>query len=184
MRMERVLASGALTIVDRFDDFDAIVEQYRPRIFRFILASIRNRETAENLTQDCFIRAYKAREQYRGAASVTTWLMQIATNLVRDHESSRRLQFWRKASVELDDAEYWIPDGAMSPEAQAAARQQIEAIWKATAKLTERQRTIFLLRFVEDMELLEIAKVTGIAEGTVKAHLFRALAVVRKEIPR
>ncbi len=182
--MEHVLPSGALAIADPFEDFDAVVEQYRPRIFRFILASLRNRETAENLTQDCFIRAYRARGQYRGAASVSTWLMQIATNLVRDHEASRRLQFWRRATVDLSAAEYWIPDRAMSPEAIASAKQQIEAIWKAAAKLSERQRTVFLLRFVEEMDLLEIAKVTGLAEGTVKAHLFRALAVVRKEITR
>ena len=59
-------------------DFDSLVELYRPRIFRFLLASLRDRESAENLTQDCFVRAYQARDQFRGAASVGTWLMQIA----------------------------------------------------------------------------------------------------------
>ena len=166
------------------EDFDALVEQYRPRVFRFILASLRNRETAENLTQDCFVRAYKARDQFRGGASIATWLMQIAANLVRDHEGSNRLKFWRRMlrdSIDVALVEYWIPDQRMSPEALASAKEQIQAIWKAASKLPERQRTVFLLRFVEDMDLLEIAKVTGLAEGTVKTHLFRALAAVRKE---
>src|SRR5579862_4008684 len=79
------------------DDFDTLVEQYRPRIFRFIAASLRNKETAENLTQDCLIRAYQARSQFRGAASAGTWLMQIAANLVRNHETSSRLKFWRRS---------------------------------------------------------------------------------------
>jgi len=182
LRMERALSSGALAIAEQFEDFDAVVEQYRPRVLRFLLASLRNRETAENLTQDCFIRAYKARDQFRGAASVATWLMQIAANLVRDHESSSRLKFWRRSAVDLSEAEYWIPDRRMSPESMAAAKEQIQAVWKASSRLPERQRTVFLLRFVEDMELLEIARVTGLSEGTVKTHLFRALASVRREL--
>ncbi|MBZ5602945.1 MAG: sigma-70 family RNA polymerase sigma factor [Acidobacteriia bacterium] len=183
--MERALSSGAVAVAEGMDDFEALVEHYRPRVFRFILASLRNRETAENLTQDCFVRAYRARDRFRGGASVSTWLMQIAANLVRDHESSGRLKFWRRmlaSSTDASEVEDWIPDRRMSPEALASAKEQIEAIWKAASKLTERQRTVFLLRFVEEMELLEIAQATGLSEGTVKSHLFRALAAVRKEL--
>jgi RNA polymerase sigma-70 factor, ECF subfamily len=183
--MERALSSGALAVAEGMDDFETVAELYRPRVYRFILASLRNRETAENLTQDCFVRAYKAREQFRGGSSIGTWLMQIAANLVRDHASSGRFQFWRRVlsrSVDASEVEYFIPDRRMSPEQMASAKEQIEAIWKATRKLSERQRTVFLLRFVEEMELLEIAKVTGLSEGTVKSHLFRALQAVRREI--
>jgi RNA polymerase sigma-70 factor (ECF subfamily) len=183
--MERALSSGAVAIAEGMDHFEALVELYRPRVFRFILASLRNRETAENLTQDCFVRAYQARDGFRGGASVSTWLMQIAANLVRDHESSGRLKFWRRmlrGSIDPSEVEYSIPDRRTSPEQMASAKEQIQAIWKATRKLSERQRTVFLLRFVEEMELLEIAKVTGLSEGTIKSHLFRALAAVRQEV--
>jgi RNA polymerase sigma factor (sigma-70 family) len=61
----------------------------------------------------------------------------------------------------------------------ALAKEQVETIWKAAGKLSERQRTVFLLRFVEDMDLLEIAAVTGMKEGTVKTHLFRAVQSLR-----
>src|SRR5215467_10766786 len=136
--MERALSSGAVAIAEGIEDFDALVEHYRPRVFRFILASLRNRETAENLTQDCFVRAYKARKQFRGDARISTWLMQIATNLVRDHEMSGRLKFWRRAlGADVNAAEVgdWIPDRRMSPEEMASAKEQIAAIWKATSKL-------------------------------------------------
>ena len=166
-------------------DFDSLVREQRPRIFRFLLASLRDKEAAENLTQDCFVRAYKARAQFRGESGVATWLMHIAANLVRDHEASGRLKFWRKSlrsGVEISDISDWIPDRQRSPEAAASAKEQVRAIWSAASKLSERQRTVFLLRFVEEMDLLEIAAVTGMKEGTVKAHLFRALQGVRASL--
>ena len=165
----------------RLQDFDSVVQEHRPRVFRFLLASVRDVEAAENLTQDCFMRAYKAREQFRGDSSVGTWLMHIAANLVRDREASGRLKFWRRRvdSAGLNDLCDWMPDQQKSPEALAAAKEQVSAIWRVAARLPERQRTVFLLRFVEDMDLLEIAAVTGMKEGTVKAHLFRAVQSVR-----
>jgi RNA polymerase sigma-70 factor, ECF subfamily len=172
--MERALSSEVMS------DFDALVLEHRPRIFRFILASLRNRESAENLTQECFVKAYKAREQFRGAASVPTWLLQIAANLVRDHESSGRLKFWRRAlKADLTDVMDVIPDRQLSPESMLSAKQEVAVIWRAAAKLPERQRTVLLLRFVEDLNLLEIAEVTGLKLGTVKTHLFRAVESVR-----
>jgi RNA polymerase sigma-70 factor (ECF subfamily) len=181
--METGLTSdmAAGTILAGLQDFDALVELHRPAIFRFLLASLRDRETAENLTQECFLRAYKSRDGFRGAASIGTWLMQIAVNLVRSHESNSGLKFWRRSRMKGDvaDFESWIPDRQQTPEQLASARQQIRAIWKAAATLSVNQRTVFFLRFVEDMDLLEIAAVTGMKEGTVKTHLFRALHAIR-----
>jgi RNA polymerase sigma-70 factor (ECF subfamily) len=186
MRMERAVSPEPepAPVADRICamDFDGLVQSHRPRVFRFILASLRDRESAENLTQDCFIKAYQAREQFRGDSSIGTWLMQIAANLVRNHEGSSRLKFWRRAlrsGLDPGDVTDWIPEQQRSPEAMAAAKEQVTAIWSVAASLSERQRTVFLLRFVEDMDLLEIAAITGMKEGTVKTHLFRALQAVR-----
>jgi RNA polymerase sigma-70 factor (ECF subfamily) len=163
-------------------DFESVATTHRGRVVRFIFASVRNRETAENLTQECFIRAYKAWERFRGDANAGTWLMGIAANLIRTHEASQRLKFWRRALNDSEGVLEWVPDGQTSPEELAAAREQVAAIWKAAARLPERQRTVFLLRFVEDMKLLEISAVTGMKEGTVKTHLFRALKTVRSAL--
>ena len=166
-------------------DFETLVRLYRPKVFRFALASLRDVDAAETVTQDCFLRAYQASGRFRAECSIQTWLMQIAVNLVRDHYRNRRWQFWRRArltATPADRAGYTIADGARSPEAQALLREQVAAIWEAAGKLPERQRTVFLLRFVEDMELLEIANATGMKEGTVKTHLFRALRAVRARL--
>ncbi len=175
----------AIASVNELDDFEGVVRLYWPRIFRFALASLRDQHAAETLAQDCFWKAYRARGGFRGEASVLTWLMQIAVNLIRDYGRDQRLQFWKRArltSVDLATAGRWLPDGAASPESSAAAREQLQAVWAATRSLSERQRTVFLLRFVEDMDLLEIAAVTGLKEGTVKVHLFRALEAVRERV--
>ena len=167
-------------------DFETLVRLYRPKVFRFALASLRDVDAAETVTQDCFLRAYQASGRFRAECSIQTWLMQIAVNLVRDQYRNRRFQFWRRASLTAvtpaDAAGRSIPDDARSPEAQALLRERVAAIWEAAGKLPERQRTVFLLRFVEDMDLLEIAAATGLKEGTVKTHLFRALRTVRERL--
>jgi RNA polymerase sigma-70 factor (ECF subfamily) len=166
-------------------DFDTVVRLHWPRIYRFLLVSLRDRDLAETMTQDCFLKAYRSRDAFRGESNVYAWLMQIAVNLVRDFARSRRLQFWRRtqaASIDAHDISEWMPDAGRSPETKAVLRDQVEAIWRATDTLSERQRTVFFLRFVEDMSLLEIAETTGLSEGAVKVYLFRAVRAIRNRI--
>src|SRR5262245_28593468 len=85
-------------------DFDKVVQLYWARVFGFVLASVRDRDVAQSLTQDCFWRAYRGRGGFRGDSSVITWLMHIAVNLVRDHSRNRRLQFWKQAMASSVDA--------------------------------------------------------------------------------
>src|SRR5258706_6246367 len=184
VRMDTLLTIGAADTAGA-SEFDVLVQTYRPRVFRFLLASLRDWETAENLTQECFLRAYRARDQFRGESSRTTWLMQIAINLVRKHESNSRLKFWRRAlrpGLSPADLRDWLPDRQVSPEAAVLAREQVDRIWSVVMQLSERQRTGFLLPFVEGMDLLPIAGATGMKEGTVKTHLFRALQAVRARL--
>jgi RNA polymerase sigma-70 factor, ECF subfamily len=111
--------------------------------------------------------------------------MQVAVNLVRDHGRNRRLRFWkslRSATAGIEAVAESLEGRDLSPETRAEIHERVAAVWAVTAKLPERQRTVFLLRFVEEMELTEIAATTGMAEGTVKVHLFRALRSVRKRM--
>jgi RNA polymerase sigma-70 factor (ECF subfamily) len=166
-------------------EFARIVESHRPRIFRFLLASLRDVDLAETLTQECFLKAHRNWKQFRGESSAMTWLMRIAINLQKDHWRNRRVQFWRSTqanSVDVDEASQWLPSGERNAEQQLLAREQVAQVWRAVSRLSERQRTVFLLRYVEERELSEIAQATGLSEGTVKAHLSRALGRVRAEL--
>jgi RNA polymerase sigma-70 factor (ECF subfamily) len=188
--MEPTAASGfiAAGMDDRateIADFDQVVRRYWPRILRFVLASVHDSETAETLTQDCFWNAYKSRMRFRGDASVHTWLVRIAVNVVRDHARNRRLQFWRRAQRSAIDSATigdWLPDPAISQEARALVHEQVQAVWDATRSLSARQRTVFLLRFVDDMDIADIASATGLTRNAVNVHLFRAVRAIRKRV--
>jgi RNA polymerase sigma-70 factor (ECF subfamily) len=166
-------------------EFARVVETHRPQIFRFLLASTRDVDLAETLTQDCFLKAHRNWSHFRGESTAMTWLMRIAINLQKDHWRNRRMQFWRHTrtnAVDVDEASEWLPSGERTAEQKLLAREQVSHVWKAVENLSERQRTVFLLRYVEEQELSEIATATGLSEGTVKAHLSRALVKVRTQL--
>ena len=165
--------------VPELADFDAVVRLYWPRVFRFALASLRDRDAAQTVAQDCFLKAYRARDRFRGEARLLTWLMQIAVNLIRD-----RTRAFRPPAGDPEAVLDWTPDGGIDPERRVLVKEQVDTMWRATADLPERQRTVFLLRYVEEMELLEIAAVTGLKENAVKVHLYRALRSVRARVGR
>jgi len=167
------------------DEFESIVASHRPQIFRFLLASLRDVDLAETLTQECFLKAHRNWASFRGDSSAMTWLMRIAINLQKDHWRNRRMQFWRQMrtnAVDTDEASQWLVSGERSAEQRMLARERVGQVWTAVKGLSERQRTVFLLRYVEERELSEIAEATGLSEGTVKAHLSRALCKVRAEL--
>jgi RNA polymerase sigma-70 factor (ECF subfamily) len=180
-----LIASEMKDSLTAIHDFDAVIRLYWPVVYRFALAYLREKDAAEVVAQDCFLRAFRSRHAFRGDAAVKTWLMQITANLIRDRIRNRRLQFWRHAAPpDAIDLETCIASPNASPEAQALLKDQVRAVWKATHRLSAKQRAVFLLRFVEEMELAEIAEVLGMRVGTVKAHLFRALNSVREQMGR
>jgi len=164
------------------EDLDTVVALYQPRVFRFLLANLRDRDAAETLTQETFLRAWTARDSFREDCAVGTWLIRIALNLARDHTRTGRFRFWKNAavhSVDAADVASFVPSSEVSSESRLIAQQQVAAIWQTVAGLSQRQCTIFLLRFLEEMDIPEIAATTGLPLGTVKSHLYRALNVVR-----
>ena len=165
-----------------FDDIDSVVTLHRQRIFRFLLVSTRDPDAAESLTQDTFLRAWTSRASFRSDCSIATWLIRLALNLVRDHTRTERFRFWKRASataVDVSEVSAHIPHRESSPEARLIANQQLALVWEAVGQLSERQRSVFLLRFVEELELSEIALITGLPISTVKSHLYRALHSIR-----
>ncbi|MGH9794492.1 MAG: RNA polymerase sigma factor [Candidatus Acidiferrales bacterium] len=171
------------------EDFEAIVREHQQRIYRLLMALTRDADAADTLTQECFLRAYRKRATFRGEARIGTWLVRIAINLAKDHARSRRRAFWRmlmggsRAQAETDAQHaFEVADPGADPEQAAAARQQLAAVWDAADHLSQQQRTVFLLRFAQEMSLQEIAGATDLEVGTVKAHLFRAIGAVRRRL--
>lgn len=172
------------TVEGLLDDFDGIVRQHQKRVFRVVFLLVRDLDVANTLTQECFLRAYGSRRRFRGECSLDTWLLRIAVNLARDHAKNRRVSFWKRlVGIEAtEDSGREFVGRHPSPEHVLIAREQLEAVWRVTASLSPRQRTIFLLRFAEDMQLSEIADTLGLSVGTVKAQLARATSAVRNQL--
>jgi len=178
------LSVGAEARATTLDHIDSVVALYQPRIYRFLLGTLRDHDAAESLTQETFLRAWNARDTFREDCSIATWLTRIALNLARDHTRTGRFRFWKRAAtsaVEASEVADYLPGREGSAEAHLIARQQVEGIWNTVGELSQRQRSIFLLRFMEEMEIPEIAATTGLPLGTVKSHLYRAIAAVRAQ---
>jgi RNA polymerase sigma-70 factor (ECF subfamily) len=159
------------------------IRLYRGRVFRYILFATSDEDVAASLTQDCFLRAHTARASFRGDCAMSTWLMRIAVNLVRDHQRSMKMRFWKRAAM-LDATEMSdrLPDVNSSTEQRLIAQERVATVWRAVETLSDRQRSIFLLRFVEELELPEIAEAMQLNLNTVKSHLYRALSVVKQRV--
>ena len=171
--------------ISELDDIDTLVRVYKPKVFRFVAFSISDRDAAESITQDCLLKAHLTRNQFRGDCSIATWLMRIAFNLVRDHTKSQKFRFWKSAAasaIDASDVSQYLASGESSAEAQLIARERVQMVYKALQELSGKQRSIFLMRFVEEMDLSEIAAITGMTVPTVKTHLYRAVGAIRARL--
>ena len=184
--------AGALSTGISETQFAELVERHQRRIYRLLLHLTRSADTAETLTQDCFLRAYQKRESFRGEANVTTWLTRIALNLAHDWGRSKRQKFWRQLfAKDRDDAgeETESPlekaaDVRLTPEASLLNQETAALMWQSVDGLTEQQRTVFLLRFMEEMSMQQIADATGLGVSTVKTHLRRSVQKLQQDLAR
>jgi RNA polymerase sigma-70 factor (ECF subfamily) len=176
---------ATVPVATELDDIDALVRTYRPRILRFVAFSIGDADLAESITQDCFLKAYNGRHNFRGDCSVNTWLTSIALNLVRDQQRLQKFRFWRQAratAIDVTDAASFLPSNESSPESRILAKEKAAHVQAALEHLSPNQRTIFLMRFSEEMDLSEIAATLKMPVNTVKTHLHRALKSVRAQV--
>jgi RNA polymerase sigma-70 factor, ECF subfamily len=171
--------------MSELDDIDGLVRTHRARILRFVTYSTGDPDLAETITQDTLLRAYLGRESFRGDCSVKTWLTGIAINVTRDHVRSAKFKFWKKAKTSAVDAQEmasFLPARGSSPEHQMLAKEKVKLVGRALESLSANQRTVFLMRFSEEMQVAEISEILGMPSNTVRTHLHRALIAVRKQL--
>ncbi|MGE5346793.1 MAG: RNA polymerase sigma factor [Acidithiobacillales bacterium] len=179
--IEKILAGE----VDRFEYF---VRVYQKRIFRLAYALLRDPAEADALTQDVFVKAYRGLAEFRGGASFETWATRIAINAVRDLARRRRPVVSLadpRGGGEEDGPEVparFDPADGTSPERDLMAREIGRRIAEALVTLSPRQRAVFVMKHYEELSIAEIGATTGLDEGTVKSHLFRAARRLRERL--
>ena len=164
------------------DDIDGLVRTYRARILRFVTYSTGDPDLAETVTQDTLLRAYRGRESFRGDCSVSTWLTGIAINVTRDHMRSARFKFWRQvhaSALDVQEMASFLPAETSSPERSILAREKVAQLHQAMQSLSPNQRTVFAMRFFEEIPVNEISEMLHMPVNTVRTHLHRALHAVR-----
>ncbi len=104
---------------------------------------------------------------------------------MRDHTKSQKFRFWKTAAataIDASDLSQHLASRISSPEAQLIAKERVKMVHEALRELSGKQRSVFLMRFVEEMDLPDIAAVTGMQVPTVKTHLYRAVGAVRARL--
>jgi RNA polymerase sigma-70 factor (ECF subfamily) len=165
--------------------FAAIVERFQRRIYRVAFAIVRNEADADGIAQDTFVQAYTHLAKFEGRAELETWLTRIAINRSRDTLRRRRFVSLFTRSDDGEGREIMLVepiDERPDAERQLMSRQLRVAIERAVERLSSQQKVIFRLRHYENLALEEIAEHLGLSAGTVRAHLFRAIHKVRKEL--
>ena len=182
--LEWPLAAEGRTIRE-LDDIDLLVRNHRARILRFVTFSTSDPDLAETIAQDCLLKAYNARASFRGDSSLNTWLTSIAVNLIRDHQRTQKFKFWKQArasAVDVTDVASFIATDESTPEARLIAKEQVGRLSGIIETLSVNQRTVFLMKFSDEMDLADIAEAMSMPINTVKTHLHRALKAVRTQL--
>lgn len=168
--------------------YNDIVARYYDRIFARVSQLLKNREDAEEVTQDAFIRAHRGLDKFRGDASFSTWLYQIATNLAHN-----RYWYWfrrkRDQSISLDQPlsdegdltlENVLPCASESPAEATVTQELVQRVSECMLDLNEKHREVLILRNVKNLSYDEIAQQLGISVGTVKSRIARARESLRE----
>jgi RNA polymerase sigma-70 factor (ECF subfamily) len=155
--------------------FTILVDRYKLKLFNLIYRMLQNKEEAEDILQETFLRVYKERESYDSAYAFSTWVYTIALNLCRN-ELKRRKKF-RFFGLDLikDNREYAI-SAAKKSEGLSSMLE------KAILSLPIKYRTAFLLRDVDEFSYEEVSKSLGIPLGTVKSRVNRARLLLRDKL--
>jgi RNA polymerase sigma-70 factor (ECF subfamily) len=177
--------SNQVSAISELDDIDALLKLYGTRVQRYVVFAIGDQDIADTITQECFLKAYTGRDNFRGDCSISTWLFSIANNLIRDQIRIKKFQFWRKASanaIDVQEMASFLPSNEASPETRLLAQERMGQVTEALEKLSINQRKVFILRVSEGLDLHEISSSTGMPINTVKTHLYRAVTAIRSNL--
>ncbi len=160
--------------------FQELVERYQTRLLNFIYRTVGDRERAEDLVQEVFIRVYRHLHRFDPAKKFSTWIYTIASNLAKNELRNRSrnplvlFQSMRKAWDDDEERPLQFEDPTARPDDMYRKRHLREAVEASVAKLPEHHRQVFVLRELEGKSYEEIAEITNCNLGTVKSRLNRA----------
>jgi len=165
--------------------FELLVKEHTAKVIGLAWRLVGNREEAEDLAQEAFLRLHRSLPKFRGESRISTWLYRTTTRLAIDHlrreRIKRKLFFFRQDNDAPDPVEL-ASDLRNDPGRTFQSQEAMQTLRKSMAKLSARQQVVFTLRHYEGLPLKEIAEHLGLEIGTVKAHLHRAVTQLRQDL--
>ena len=158
--------------------FTPLVTTYQPRFYTHILGRIKDAETAKDLTQETWIKAFRAINTCRADASFYSWLYRIAENVCIDYHRKRKVAHIIEPIHDINERR--IIDTHLCPSHNTERQELRQHLQEAVARLTPTRKRVFLLHYVHKMPIKAIAKQIGRSEGTIKTHLRNARLQLRE----
>ena len=152
--------------------FERLVREYQGLCWHIVDRMLRHPEDTRELCQEVFLRIHRTLHQYRGDSALKSWIAQVAWSMAVRHLERRRIPIV-EAEGEGLPVEELVGDG-FDLEAAASDQERARYLHLAIEALPPLQRTLLALYHLEEMPIAGIAGITGLAEGTIKSHLFRA----------
>ena len=171
-----------LTIIRRVQHgdvnaFELLVAAYEKNVFNVAMQMVGNREDAQDMAQEAFLKAYNSLSSFRGDSKFSSWLYRIVSNVCLDFKRRQGRRPSSSLTVEDDEGETLeldIADESQSPEALLERKLTREAVRRGLQELPDEQRQILLLREIQGLSYEEIGEAMGLEPGTVKSRIFRA----------
>jgi len=158
----------------------ALVSQHQEGVFRLAYLLLGDADEARDVAQEAFIRAFQALDRFEAGRPLRPWLLQIAANLARNRQ--------RAAGRYLAALKRWLqrePEAVgPSPQDEHLQQQEAQRLWQAVRRLSQADQEIIYLRYFLELSVAETAEAAGLAQGTVKSRLSRALERLRQVIER
>jgi len=159
--------------------FEALVRAYQGLCWRIIQRMVRHPEDTRELCQETFLRVHRHLRQYRFESPLRSWIGQVAYSVAARHLKRKRIPITELGGDEYVDSALDRVSDSFDLEAAYADAELIGRVRAAVEQLAPVQRTVLTMYHLEEMSIGEIAMIVGLAEGTIKSHLFRARARLR-----
>jgi RNA polymerase sigma-70 factor (ECF subfamily) len=165
---------------------DELIVRYQHRLLRYLVYLTGNRELAEDLFQEAWMRVLVRGEQFNGKSRFDTWLFTIARNLVIDFRRKRTLssldELFEGSADDDRPMSFELADGLPTPFDRMATSEDRERVSQALLQVDTLYREVLVLRFHEELSLQEIAAITRAPLSTVKSRLYRGLAAIKPQL--
>ena len=165
--------------------FGEIVEIYKDKVFQICFRMLGNRQEAEDLAQEAFVRAYVNIRSFNIQMKFSTWLYRIATNLCIDRLRKKKPDYYLDAEVtgtEGLNMYSQIASDMAKPEDEVESLELQETIQVEIMKLPEKYRSVIVLKYIEELSLKEISEILDLPVGTVKTRIHRGREALRKQL--